>query len=323
MILDIIILFVSIVNVILTLFVFLNAKELKQHSSFLIFSFVTTLWLIDDFLLRIYPNTIYSPLSYGLGILVATGALLWVYNLVEEKVPRVVWYILMPISMVVFLVSSFSNAVILSQGSKGHFGAIGGQKGVLFSVYALYIGGLILCCLYKLAKKSFEESDSSRKKQVRLLFFGGLIFGACAFLVNFFIPLVFNSFELADLVTIAYLPLVLSIGYAMVKHSLFGAKIVMTQFLIALFLSLLFLNFMLSDSSGEIIRNGLILIVSLIISYCIVKSVLNEMKHHAAALEETQKNLDIEQRLRKTFAEISGETLQTLKDSIFNKTNSN
>ena len=39
MIIDNIILFISIVNFILTLFVFLNAKELKQHIILIIFSF--------------------------------------------------------------------------------------------------------------------------------------------------------------------------------------------------------------------------------------------------------------------------------------------
>ena len=78
MIIDNIILFVSIVNFILTLFVFFNAKELKQHVSFLVFALISSTWLLSNFLFRTYSSNMSGLLSYGLGILVGTFGLLWV-----------------------------------------------------------------------------------------------------------------------------------------------------------------------------------------------------------------------------------------------------
>lgn len=315
-----IILFISIVNFILTLFVFLNAKELKQHISFLIFSFVTTIWLFDNFLFRIYPHTVFGPLAYGLGILVATFAVVWLYNLVEEKIPLFIFYFVIPFSILVFFISSFTNYVVLSFGKLEPLGYTT-EKGVLFVEYALYLGLLIVICLYKLAKKSIQERDILKKKQILSIFIGSLIFGLLAYITDFLMPIFFNIFEFSSLVNIAYFFLFIFIIYSILRHGLFGIKLIITQFLVVILLSLLLLNFLLSNSLNEYIWSGTLLLISTFLSYLIMKSVFTEIKLNKKLLEETQKTLKLEQSTRKEFIEKSGKIIRTMENivSIQNK----
>lgn len=313
-----IILFLSIVNFVLTLFVFLNAQKSRQHISFLVFSFITTIWLFDNFLLRIYPYSTFGPLSYGLGILVAMSALIWVYHLVDKKVPKAVIYVAIPLSVITFFVASFTEYVVSYFSISGLFG-YAGHKGSLFSVYSLFMGLLIGVCLYELGRKSMIEQDAQKKRQIFSIFIGAVIFGLLSFMVDFFMPLFFDIFDTSGLVTITYSPLLIFIVYSMTKHKLFGIKILITQLLVAIFLSLLFLNFLLSGSVDQYVWNGVIFAMSGFLSYLIVKSMFKEIEFDKKLLEETQRNLDLEKRISSTFAEIADQRIKKIEEKVFSK----
>ena len=309
-----VILFLSIVNFLLTFFIFLNAKEEKQHISFLIFSLVVSLWLFDNFLTRI--SSAYwdlTRLSYGLGIFVATFALVWVYNLVEEKLPFFILFFIFPVSTLVFFISSFTNYVTSSSLGTENLGYTG-KIGFLFIEYTLYLFYLISFSLYKLLVKLLHEKKGLKKQQIFSVFVGATIFGFLALVVNFLVPLIFNTFGVSDLVTVSFSPLLFFIVYSTVKHQLFGIKIIMTQFLVAIFLALLLLNFLLSSSFNFYIWNGILLAVSAFLGYLIIKNLFREENLNRKLLEEAQESLDFEKRLRNVYTEIAKKGVKTIDE---------
>lgn len=304
-----VILFLSIVNFLLMFFVFLNTKKKKENIPFLAFSLVTTLWLFDNFLLRIFPFNIYGPLAYGFGALEAFVSLVWVSNLVEEKLPKPIFYFLIPFSIVVFFVSSFTNLVVLPFGIVENFGYIA-SKGILFTEYAIYISILVAISIFRLGKKSIKEKDICKKKSVFSIFIGALFFGTVVIITSLIIPILFNNFKLSNLDHLAYFPFLIIIFYSIFKYELFGIKIFLTQFLVAIFLSLLLLRFLLSTLASDYYLNGILLIISIFISYLIIKNVNREIELNKRLLEETQKNLEFEQRLKETYAQIAGREIK-------------
>jgi hypothetical protein len=251
-----------------------------------------------------------------LGVLVGTAGLLWVYNLIEEKFPKFVLYFIVPFSVLVFFIVSFTHYVVLRFSVLGTFGFVGGQKGILFVEYSLYVGFLLLICLYNLAKKSLQEKDDLKRKRIRLIFIGCLIFGLTVVVVDFLMPIFFNSFEVIYLDNITFFLFLMFVIYSMVKHDLFGIKIMLAQFLVGIFLSLLFLNFLLSGTLTGYMWNGALLLVSMFLSYLIMKSIFREIKVHKALLETAQRNLDAEQKLRKDFVEISQKAIYKIEKEI-------
>jgi|GEM_PF-2748948 len=310
-----IILFLSIINFIAMLFVFLNARKNKTNVSFSIFSIITTIWLFDNFLLIAGVHNIY-PLSYALVILVSTSALVWVYNLVEEKLPKFMLFFIIPFSAVMFFVVSFTNFVVGPILRIEPFG-LESKMGFLFSWFFLYIGGLVITALYKLVKRSLKEKDNLKKKQLMSVFIGGSVFASVSFLVNFFMPLLLGNFSYVKIVNLAFFPFLALIVYSIFRHQLFGIKVMMTQFLVVLVLSLLLLNLLLSDSLEQYIWNGIILATSGFLSYLIVKSTLREIEFDKKMLEEIRKNLDLEKRISNTFAEIADKRIKKIEDKIF------
>ncbi|MFH1968498.1 MAG: histidine kinase N-terminal 7TM domain-containing protein [bacterium] len=309
MILPNIILFISIANFILTGFIFLNAKKEKQHISFLVFSLITTIWLFNNFLLISDFHSVY-PLSYGLGILVVTSVSIWICYFLKEQLPKIAVFFIIPFSVLVFFVSSFTNYVV---GPIEGVTPLGykGEAGALFSVYSAYMGFLIVFSLYKLLRGFLEERNALKKKQIMFVFAGAVASGLLAFGINFFIPLIWNTFEFIKLVNLAFFPLLIAIIYSTAKHQLFGIKIMTTQLLVVLFLSLLLLNFLFSNSYGQYIWSGILLVVSALLSYLIMKSMFKEIDFDKKLLVETQKNLDFEKRLRKIYAEIAEKEIKS------------
>ncbi len=311
-----IILFLSIVNFMLTFFVFLNAKKEKANMSFLAFSFITTMWILTDFLVRIYPYSIYWALSFGLGIFVPTSVLIWIYHLLEEKLSRFILYFIISFSILLFFISSFTSYVVYPINAITPFG-YESKMGLLFPFYSIYLASLIALALYKLFKGFLgaEKGAVIKKQQILSLFIGGLIFGVAALIIDFVIPLFFNTFKYAGLVSLTYFPLLLFIIYSIIKHQLFGIKILMAQFLVAIFLSLLLFRFLFSNSSNDYYWNGAVLIIFIFLSHLIIKSMFKDIELNKKLLRETQKNLEFEQRLKSMYSEIAE---KGIKERYFN-----
>jgi hypothetical protein len=259
-----------------------------------------------------------TQVSYGLGIVVATAALVWVYHLTGKKLSSFIKFIIFPVSFIVFLISSFTDYVASPSLGLSTYGYIG-YMGIFFIEYFLYLAYLILFCLYALFKEMLRETDKIKKQQLLSILIGSTLFGVIALSVDFIVPIFFDTFEVADFVTISFFPLLLLIVYSIMKHHLFGIKILMTQFLVVLFLSLLLLNFLLSTSSDQYIWNGIIFIISAFLSYLIVKSMFKEIEFDKKLLEESQKNLDLEKRISSTLAKISEERIKKIEDKVFDK----
>lgn len=309
--------FLSIVNFILTLFVFLNAKKSKQHISFLIFSLITTIWLFNNFLIIANVHNFYQ-LSYGFSILVATSALIWIYNFIEEKLPLFTLFFVVPFSTLMFFIVSFTDFVvgpILKISTFGYESEIG----FLFLWHFIYIGILIGVALYKLLQKSLKEKNNLKKSQFIYIFIGAVIFVSLVFLVNFIMPFFWGDSSLVKVTNLAFFPFFALVVYSIFRYQLFGIKIMTTQFLVVLFLSLLLFNFLLSNSLNQYIWNGTILVISVYLGYLIIKSMFKEIEFDKKLLVETKRNLDFEKRLKQTFAEIAEEQTRKIEQIVSKK----
>jgi len=90
----------------------------------------------------------------------------------------------------------------------------------------------------------------------------------------------------------------------------------MTQLFVAIFLSLLLLNFVFSSSFNEYMWSGALLVVSTFIGYFILRSMFNELKLTNRLLEETQKNLILQKEMRKKITDLSGEAIRELEREL-------
>jgi hypothetical protein len=260
-------------------------------------------------------SKVYSiyPLSYGLGLFVVTSAFIWVCSFLGEKMSVLTKFFIIPFSIFLFFISTFTNFIVYPITGNTLLG-YQNNAGKFFVIYSLYFLFLIIFSLYKLLKQFFLEKDILKKKQIQLIFIGGFISGILSFIVNFFIPVFWGTFELIKLVNVVFFPLPIFIIYSMIKHRMFGIKILMTQFFVSVFLSLLLFRFLFSNALNEYYWNGAVIIAFIFFSYLIIKNVNREIELNKKLLDETQKNLEFEQRLKDTYAKIA---VHEIKEKYF------
>ena len=224
--------------------------------------------------------------------------LLSVHLAQKEKKYKTTTFLVVIIGVVLSIFAGFTNLVISS------FEIVNGTTTIIYGNFKIpFLIGILFMVITTVIplfdKKVFQE------RKMQYFSFGLFIF--------LFLNAVSQFYFLGDYSTLILLAF---ISYAIVKHSLFGIKVVVTQLIVVIFLSLLTLNFLSSSSSGQYIWSGTILIVASFLSYLIMKSMLKEIKSHKTLLSETQKDLEKEQSLHKKLAQKTGELIKKMEDIV-------
>jgi len=293
---NVLLIIVFSVNISLSGLIFLNRKKSYGSGFFAISAFSTTLWVISEFFFRDLSGLsgliIPTKLLYVAGILIAAYFFLFSYLFLEDKkrfnfvfwLVNIVTFIL--ISLIIFT-DSIISGVILVEGSKIiTFG----------SLYVLY--GLIMITFFFLSfvrffKKYHQFGVNRKEDKQRILYiatgtFISVIFGLT---LNIIVPYYFGNFTfywLGPTMTIAFITLTV---YGILKHRLFGVKVIATG-LLTFILWLILLSRVLVNGTiqGQII-DGSTLIVAILIGTLLIRSVRKEVEQREK-LEELTKQLE-------------------------------
>lgn len=169
------------------------------------------------------------------------------------------------------------------------------EPGLLMPIFGLHTLILILGGVIAVIKKRSKVNGIDKARVNYILFAFALLF----FLIlvfNFLLPVVFKFGGFVPLLPIYILLFLGIVSYTIVKHSLFGLRVVATQaFAIIIWLILLSNLFTETDNSQRII-DGLVLIFSIISGLLLVRSVVQEVKQKEQLEVLTQKLRDLDQQ---------------------------
>jgi predicted membrane protein len=162
-----------------------------------------------------------------------------------------------------------------------------------------------------------SKSNNIRKQQILFLFLGSLIgfsAGSLNFLLDFniIIPPYYNF------LVPFYL---LFAGYAIVKHHLFDIKLILTELLVSIFSTFLFIQIFLSNSFWQYLWNITIFIVFLFFGYLFIKSILKEIRIKQKIGEASWKVLEQGEVVSENFKKVMGDKEKLLKDWFLSDVN--
>jgi len=227
----------------------------------------------------------------------------------EEKYKFATWFVIV-MSLLLAFITGFTNLVISGfQVVSGVTTIIYGNYKIPFLVGILFIVIATVISLF-INKKIFQE------RKMQYFSFGLFIFLFLNAVFNIILPMFFGISQFYFLGDYSTLILLAFISYAIVKHSLFGIKIVVTQLIVVIFLSLLILNFLSSNSLVQYMWSGIVLIVASFFSYLIMKSMLKEIRAHKLLLSETQKDLEKEKSIHKKLVQKTGELIKKMEEIV-------
>jgi hypothetical protein len=184
----------SIINLLLGVVVLIQTKKEIKNITFLFFSGFASLWTFNNFYLRLNPQVEFLRLSYGLGVLVAFLCLVWVYLFLRDKLSVLIKYIVLPLTLILFLVTTFTDKIVENLYSIEPLG-YEGKLGAFFGFYSAFFSIIIFLAIYNLAQSFYFASDKDEKSQIKYVLFGISFFAATSFVVSFLVPLIFHKGE--------------------------------------------------------------------------------------------------------------------------------
>lgn len=144
------------------------------------------------------------------------------------------------------------------------------------------------------------SKDFYYREQLRYVFLGAIIgFGGA--ISNYFlwydimIPPVTNF-----LVSIGMILIIFSV----LRNHLLNIKILISEILVFTIWIFVIIRMAVSNNSQELFSNAILTLLVIIIGILLIKSVLREVEIDKKLLQETQKNLDFERRLKDVYAQI-------------------
>lgn len=156
----------------------------------------------------------------------------------------------------------------------------------------------------------YRRANSENRSQQKAFVFGILTSFSLLIAFVFLSVVLFKTSNLVFLGPVFFSILMFSIAYAMVKHQLFGIRILAARLLIALLWIVFLARFFSSSGTGEFLENGLIFLMVLLLGGGLLRSMYAELQMR---MKDQEKKHAREMREQESgFFSLTGKQLQSL-----------
>lgn len=213
-------------NVVLGILVYRKQPHDKTARLFFLFTLSAALWIITNLLWHISLTYYSLSLTYTTGVIFAFTGLLWSSALTKKSYSH--FYLLYVLTLGLFVLTFLEDAIVGKFHGKfiGDYSKI--KTGPFFVLYALYMLWVLMRSLYYLWC-GYRNEHGLRKKQIKYVFLGSLIFVSIVLISDFLIPSIFNNFTFAFIDSSFSLILIGLTAYATLKYRLMDVQILLKK----------------------------------------------------------------------------------------------
>ncbi len=176
--------------------------------------------------------------------------------------------------------------------------------------YQLLLLFYFLLGFYVLYKQYVHLNNETEKKQLVYIFIGAALSAVFALITNLIFPYV-GIFYLTWLGPVFTLFLVLSVGYAILRHQLFNLKVIATEVFIFALWFVIFIRTIFAEDVHDFLLSLSLLGATILIGMFLIRSVLKEVRqrerieHLATRLEEANEKLKELDQMKTEFLSLA------------------
>ncbi|MBU1952264.1 hypothetical protein KJ733_05125, partial [Patescibacteria group bacterium] len=281
---NIITLLAALANLLLGIVVITRRSKSHLNYYFALFSFLTFIWVLTNYLFTEYHNIIILRSQYATGAAIIPLSLIWFEYLLSKK-PRKSFIFIMLFTMTFFLVFPFINGYIvggLSVGGGGEYSSF--ELGSFFDYYSILILILFVYMIVRLVI-GVRNNVGIKKIQLKYVLLGAGLYGGVSMIFSFILPF----FDLRPIAPIDAQSSLFFVGfstYAIIKHRFMDIRFVVSRSLIYIILvslvtaSFTFLSYITATVFKEV-KGFSVIGVTFIVSLIIVIT-LEPLKRYIA-----------------------------------------
>ncbi len=209
-----------------------------------------------------------------------------VYFLKAGKFAKRLGYVILLLSVALFLMSLFTDLIIedvvrLDWGNAIVFGNLA----IFFNLFAAFVA--ISIVVYSL--KSYRSLSKDMKIKLQYFLVGVFVFVSANLIFNVISQVLFQSVKYQIFGDFSAIFLLCFTAYAIVKHNLFDVRIFATEALTVIIWIILFSKLFVSQDLAETLVDTLVLLVTIIFGIFLIRSVKNEIKQRQQLEDLTEK----------------------------------
>lgn len=276
----ILVLTVASLDILLGLIVFLQDRRSSINRAYSFFALSVAIWGfgVGFFLLsheQVYADFFARLLYFGGGLIPAA---FYYFSLVfysERPISFLLRFIIFLPSALFLVLYFFTDAIIAGSYTQG--GVRGFQYGDFRHLFDLHLWVIFALAFKELLVKYKTAPRSDLKLHTLFIILGTYSVLAVAAVTNIFAPLlsVYGLIWVGPSATIIWISIV---TFAVIRHQIFNLKIIATQLLIFILWTFLLIRTLLSINSAEVVVNGLLCAVVVLLGLFLIRSVKEEVR---------------------------------------------
>ena len=220
----------SAINLSLGTIIFTRNRRLPASRAFLLVCLTVTIWTISNILTNqtfstVQPNDLFNRLAFVSGYVVVLFGLIFTYYFpIRRRVGRPETLIVAVVSALTILLSATELVAgkVTHNGSGLHF-----SVGPLIPLYVVSFATCILLIGRNLTR--LRGASPLSRLQARFVLFGFVVSASLGLVINLIIPIFASNWQSTKYGPLTAVILVVTIGYAMVRHGLFDIRLVVAR----------------------------------------------------------------------------------------------
>lgn len=264
--------------------VYFNNPQSITNKTFFVFSLMTAVWGILNFLSYRINNIklafwfLRIELLLGVWLAFLLFTLFHIFLLENFSFSKAYKILLSPLVFITSLLclTPFVFVKVSGLTTDGFIDTIEIGSGiVLFGVVSI---GLVVVGFISLFKRMSLSTSEKDKRFFRLIFLGSFFMFLPLIILNFIFPAFLNNSRFVPFGAVTIFPFIIFTSYAILKHKLFNIKVAGTGVLVFLLSVVTFSEVILAQDFSMIVYRSSVLLLVLSFGILLIKSVLREVR---------------------------------------------